>query len=91
MGFVSRVDRSTCAGVGSKVAGDSTFRTVICPGIDGKSIEREELNHERPDNKGLPGKWQESRCQECYRRVSIETLVAATNYVTVGRRAASTF
>jgi len=48
------VDRSTCAGVGSKVAGDSTFRTVMCPGIDGKSIEREELNHERPDNKGLP-------------------------------------
>ena len=54
MGFVSRVDRSTCAGVGSKVAGDSTFRTVMCPDIDGKSIEREELNHERPDNKGLP-------------------------------------
>jgi hypothetical protein len=26
----------------------------MCPGIDGKSIEREELNHERPDNKGLP-------------------------------------
>ena len=54
MGFVSRVDRSTCAGVGSRVAGDSTLRTVMCPGIDGKSIEREELNHERPDDKGLP-------------------------------------
>jgi len=54
MEFVSRVDRSTCAGVGSKVAGDSTFRTVMCPGIDGKSVEREELNHERPDNTGLP-------------------------------------
>lgn len=54
MGFVSRVDRSTCVGVGSRVAGDSTLWTVMCPGIDGKSIEREELNHERPDNKGLP-------------------------------------
>ena len=54
MGFVSRVDRSTCAGVGSRIAGDSILRTVMCPGTESKSLGREELNHERPDNKGLP-------------------------------------
>ena len=91
MGFVSRVDRSTCAGVGSRVAGDSTLRTVMCPGIDGKSIEREELNHERPDNKGLPVSGKRVDAENATSWSSIELLVAVTICVMADKRAASTF
>ena len=53
-GVRSRVDRSTCAGVGSQDAGDSNCRKVTLPGTAGKSCGCKELNDERPDNKGLP-------------------------------------
>ena len=63
----------------------------MCPGIDGKSIEREELNHERPDNKGLPVSSERVDAENATSQVSIEALVAVKNYVMAGRGAASTF